>query len=68
MSDLNLLATLDALLRDFSVAKAAERMHVSLRFVVEGDEDVNALRDGTVDLDIGVQGPLGPEVRTRPLL
>ncbi|WP_342379343.1 LysR family transcriptional regulator [Myxococcus stipitatus] len=29
MSDLNLLTTLDALLRDFSVTEAAERMHVS---------------------------------------
>jgi DNA-binding transcriptional LysR family regulator len=36
-------------------------------FRSEGDEDVSALRDGTVDLDIGVQGPLGPEVRTRKL-
>lgn len=40
---------------------------VVICFVPEGDEDVAALRDGTVDLDIGVQGPLGPEVRVQTL-
>ena len=40
---------------------------VQLTFQDEGDEDVNALRDGRVDLDIGVQGALGPEIRTSPL-
>jgi len=38
-----------------------------LRFVVEGDEDVSELRDGRVDLDIGVQDALGPEIRVRSL-
>jgi DNA-binding transcriptional LysR family regulator len=40
---------------------------LTLRFVAEGDEAVSALRDGDVDLDIGVQGLLGPEIRTQRL-
>jgi DNA-binding transcriptional LysR family regulator len=40
---------------------------VTVVFTAEGDEDVSALRDGGVDLDIGVQGKLGPEIRTRKL-
>ena len=39
----------------------------TLRFVPEGDEDLPPLRDGTVDVDLGVIGDLGPEVRTQPL-
>lgn len=44
-----------------------EAPNVVLRFVAEGDEDVAALREGLVDIDIGVQGPLGPEVRVQTL-
>jgi DNA-binding transcriptional LysR family regulator len=40
---------------------------VILRFVPEGDEDLAPLRDGLVDLDVGVIGDLGPEVRAQPL-
>lgn len=40
---------------------------VSLRFVPEGAEDLGPLRDGPVDLDIGVIPDYGPEVLTRPL-
>ena len=40
---------------------------VSVRFVPEGDEDVAALRNGAVDLDIGVAGPLGPEIKVARL-
>ncbi|RKH51912.1 LysR family transcriptional regulator [Corallococcus llansteffanensis] len=40
---------------------------LTLRFVSEGTEDVEALRDGDVDLDIGVQGTLGPEIRVQRL-
>lgn len=36
--------------------------HVTLRFMAQGTEDVAALRDGLVDLDIGIAGPLGPEI------
>jgi len=38
-----------------------------LRFVPEGDEDLGPLRDGLVDLDIGVIADLGPEVCVQPL-
>ncbi|MFO0749501.1 MAG: LysR family transcriptional regulator [Myxococcota bacterium] len=41
---------------------------VTLVFRAEGDEDVDALRDGRVDLDLGVQGALGLEIRTRKLI
>lgn len=40
---------------------------VSLRFVPEGAEDLAPLRDGVVDLDVGVIPDYGPEVRTEPL-
>ena len=49
-------------------AAAREVPHIGFMFQAEGDEEVDALRDGRVDLDIGVQGPLGPELRTRALL
>ena len=37
---------------------------VSLRFAAEGDEDLPPLRDGRVDLDLGVIHDMGPEVHT----
>jgi DNA-binding transcriptional LysR family regulator len=40
---------------------------VTLRFAPEGQEDLAPLRDGLIDLDLGVIGDLGPEVRTAPL-
>ena len=40
---------------------------VRLRFAPEGDEDLAPLRDGLVDIDLGVLADLGPEVRTQPL-
>jgi DNA-binding transcriptional LysR family regulator len=40
---------------------------VSLRFVPEGAEDLAPLREGLVDLDVGVIPDYGPEVRTEPL-
>jgi DNA-binding transcriptional LysR family regulator len=40
---------------------------VTLRFAPEGEEDVDSLRDGRVDLDLGVMGPLGPEIRVQGL-
>lgn len=40
---------------------------ITLRFLPEGEEDVGALRTGTVDIDIGVAGPLGPEIRIQTL-
>ena len=40
---------------------------VTLRFSAEGDEDLPPLRDGQVDLDLGVIHDMGPEVRTMAL-
>ena len=41
--------------------------HVRLRFAPKPDKDVLPLRDGQVDLEIGVVGASAPEVRTRLL-
>jgi DNA-binding transcriptional LysR family regulator len=43
-------------------AIASEAPHVSLRFVPEGDESVEELRSGRVDLDIGMQHDLAPDI------
>jgi DNA-binding transcriptional LysR family regulator len=53
-------------------ARLVTRMHaeapgVTLRFVPEGDEDLAPLRDGLIDLDVGVIDDFGPEVRTQRL-
>jgi len=40
---------------------------VALRFLPEGEEDLRPLRDGLVDLDVGVIDDFGPEVRSQPL-
>ena len=56
-----------ALGRDLARAAARELPRALLRFVPEGDEDAAALRDGDVDLDLGVQGALGPEIRVQTL-
>ncbi len=40
---------------------------VVLRFVAEGSESVEALRDGSVDLDIGAGDIAAPDIRTAPL-
>lgn len=40
---------------------------VRLRFAPKPDKEVRALRDGTVDLEIGVLGESGPEVRLQAL-
>lgn len=41
--------------------------HVRLRFAPKPDKDAQALRDGSIDLEIGVVGPSAPEVRTQLL-
>lgn len=41
--------------------------NISLRFTAQGKEDVNALREGHLDLDIGVIGDTGPEIRIQTL-
>ena len=40
---------------------------VRLRFTAEGDEDLAPLRDGRIDLDLGVIAHPGPETRSSPL-
>ncbi|GAA0605173.1 LysR family transcriptional regulator [Paenochrobactrum glaciei] len=44
-----------------------EAAKVRLYFAPQGNEDVEALREGKVDLDIGVIGAMGPEVRLQAL-
>ncbi len=48
-----------------AVTNAAPR--VRLRFVPKPDKDVRPLREGSVDLEIGVLGQAGPEVRVQAL-
>jgi DNA-binding transcriptional LysR family regulator len=48
-------------------ATAAAAPGVSLRFVAEGNESIEALRDGSVDLDIGVRDITAPDMRTAVL-
>jgi DNA-binding transcriptional LysR family regulator len=40
---------------------------VTLRFAPEAAEDLGPLRDGLIDIDLGVIGDFGPEARTQPL-
>lgn len=50
------------------VAEARARAPgVRLRFTPKPDKDVRALRDGVVDLEIGVLGDSGPEIRIQTL-
>lgn len=48
-------------------AATAAAPHVRLRFAPKPDKDVRALREGIVDLEIGVLGESGPEVRLQGL-
>ncbi|WMJ70013.1 LysR family transcriptional regulator [Stenotrophomonas sp. 24(2023)] len=49
-------------------ALAATAPGVALHFVPKPDKDATPLRDGLIDLEIGVLGTEAPELRTRPLL
>lgn len=40
---------------------------VTLRFAPEGDEDVDVLRNGQIDLDLGMIGEMGPEIKLQML-
>ncbi|MGK9231542.1 LysR family transcriptional regulator [Inquilinus limosus] len=51
-----------------AAAAARQAPGVTLRFADQGREDVNALREGRIDLDIGVLGETGPEIRVQTLL
>jgi DNA-binding transcriptional LysR family regulator len=44
-------------------ALAAEALQLEIRFVGEGDEDALPLRDGRVDLDLGVNNLTAPELK-----
>ncbi|PXX71147.1 LysR family transcriptional regulator [Nocardia tenerifensis] len=48
-------------------ATAAVAPGVTLRFVTEGSESLEALRDGSVDLDIGADDAAAPDMRTAVL-
>jgi DNA-binding transcriptional LysR family regulator len=48
-----------------AIAAAAPR--VRLRFAPKPDKDVRPLREGLIDLDIGLLGKTGPEVRVQAL-
>ncbi|WP_067456361.1 LysR family transcriptional regulator [Actinomadura macra] len=48
-------------------ATAVPAPGVTLRFVAEGSESIEALRDGSVDLDIGVGDFAAPDIRTAVL-
>lgn len=48
-------------------AVTAAAPNVRLRFAPKPDKDVRALREGLVDLEIGVLGESGPEVRLQTL-
>jgi DNA-binding transcriptional LysR family regulator len=50
------------------VIAAREAPRITLRFEDQGKEDVSALREGRIDLDIGVLGDIGPEIRVQTLL
>jgi DNA-binding transcriptional LysR family regulator len=47
---------------------AREAPQITLRFADQGKEDVSALREGRIDLDIGVLDDIGPEIRIQTLL
>ncbi len=47
---------------------AQEAPQITIRFADQGKEDVMAMRDGRIDLDIGVLGGIGPEIRVQTLL
>jgi len=59
-----LIGTLGTPLAKSIIAIAPE---VTLRFVREGEETVDALREGQIDLDIGVLDASGPEVKVQAL-
>ncbi|MFI7669321.1 LysR family transcriptional regulator [Nocardia sp. NPDC049526] len=57
-------ATLAAVAVDTTAAVAPG---VTLRFVAEGSESIEALRDGSVDLDIGAGDIVAPDIRSAVL-
>lgn len=45
-----------------------EAPNAVIRFAVKAEKDASSLRDGGVDIDVGVAGTAGPELRVRTLL
>jgi DNA-binding transcriptional LysR family regulator len=66
------LRTSDGFAASFGAALASalanQAPKVRLHFAPQGKEDVEPLREGEVDLDIGVIGAMGPEVRLQALI
>ncbi|GAJ30364.1 LysR family transcriptional regulator [Acidomonas methanolica] len=48
-------------------AVSREAPGIRLSFVIKAEKKPNALRDGQIDLDIGVLGESGPEIRTQTI-
>jgi DNA-binding transcriptional LysR family regulator len=59
---------LAALASGLQEAAAAQAPGVSVRFLSEAVEDTDALRDGVVDVEVGVLDHLDPETRTEDLV
>ena len=57
----------DAFAARLAAAVTGAAPNVRLRFAPKPDKDVQALRDGLVDLEIGVLGRSGPEVKVQAL-
>ena len=61
----------DGFVGTFGAALAAhaarQAPRVRLRFADQGNEDVEALREGRIDVDIGAIGEMGPEIRLQAL-
>lgn len=49
------------------VAAATCAPHVRLRFVARAEKSAKALREGLIDLEVGVLGEMGPEIRIQTL-
>jgi DNA-binding transcriptional LysR family regulator len=58
----------EAFAAPLAAAVAAQAPGARLRFAPKPDKDVAPLREGLVDLEIGVLGETGPEVRVQALL
>jgi DNA-binding transcriptional LysR family regulator len=60
-------AFISAFALELVASLSCEAPRVTLCFAAEGGEDLSALREGRVDLDIGVQDGTGPEAKTQLL-
>ena len=58
---------IEAFAHQLVVRAALEAPGVRLRFAPKPDKDVRPLREGLIDLDVGVLGASGPEVRVQAL-